>query len=52
MTRRRIPNREELLTHLVSVRFSEPTYRKLLTLMGNTNSQTVGELCTQDYRKR
>lgn len=44
MTRRRLPNREELLTHKVSARFAEPDYRKLLTLMENTNTQSLGEL--------
>ena len=44
MTRRRIPKREKLLTRKVGVRFNEKTYRHLLYLVENTNSQSVGEL--------
>lgn len=44
MTRRRKSNHEELLTHLVGVRFSEKDYRKLLTLMHNSNARSIGEL--------
>ena len=44
MTRKRISNREELLSYKVGVRFDEKTYNKLKVWVQQTNASSIGEL--------
>jgi len=44
MTRKKISNREELLSYKVGVRFDEKTFNKLKAWVQQTNASSVGEL--------
>lgn len=44
MTRKKISNREELLSYKVGVRFDEKTYNKLKVWVQQTNASSIGEL--------
>ncbi len=44
MTKKRLINRDELLTHKVGVRFDEKTFNKLKSQVQHCNASTVGEL--------
>jgi len=44
MTRKKISNRKELLSHKVGVRFDEKTYNKLKVSLQQTNASSIGEL--------